>query len=160
MIGKYLSCSLLSICLKSFPAVEWAAFISRKPQPTAGLAFEDVRATYIIVMTGPGTAMLEFIDGARTLREVRAGPEALGLVSSSLFFSKGAGFVWRRWPLRCLFTVPYGSILNILIPRGEKGTLQGFLKRNNPGVLADKKRVKLAKWSGHRGRWFLVWWGA
>ena len=28
---------------------------------------------YTIVMTGPGTAMLEFIDGARTLREVRTG---------------------------------------------------------------------------------------
>ncbi|CAJ1339742.1 unnamed protein product [Effrenium voratum] len=47
------------------------------------LAFEDVRATYTIVMTGPGTAMLEFIDGARTLREDRS---VLGTV---LLFSPG-----------------------------------------------------------------------
>jgi len=36
-----------------------------------GLEAKDVRATYNIVMTGPGTAMLEFVSGAKTLREVR-----------------------------------------------------------------------------------------
>ena len=65
-----------------------------------GLDPEDVRATYTIVMTGPGTAMLEFIDGARTLREVRSGPDT-SLVSSRLFFSKGQlsrdGRAWEMY---------------------------------------------------------------
>ncbi|CAJ1402021.1 unnamed protein product [Effrenium voratum] len=67
------------------------------------LAFEDVRATYTIVMTGPGTAMLEFIDGARTLREVRTGT---GLDRSVL-----------------------GTVL--LFSPGEKGTLLTFLRAHN-----------------------------
>eukprot|EP00929_Paragymnodinium_shiwhaense_P064954 TRINITY_DN32614_c0_g1_i1.p1 TRINITY_DN32614_c0_g1~~TRINITY_DN32614_c0_g1_i1.p1 ORF type:complete len:1099 (+),score=212.39 TRINITY_DN32614_c0_g1_i1:179-3475(+) len=33
---------------------------------------EEVRATYTILMTGVGTAIIEFVEGARTLREVRA----------------------------------------------------------------------------------------
>lgn len=65
------------LAFSSFSAFSWP-----------GLDPEDVRATYTIVMTGPGTAMLEFIDGARTLREVRSGPDT-SLVSSRLFFSKG-----------------------------------------------------------------------
>lgn len=79
-----------------------------------GLDPEDVRATYTIVMTGPGTAMLEFIDGARTLREVRSGPDT-SLVSSRLFFSKG-----------------------------EKGTLNTFLRRNNKGEDLPKSLKRLA----------------
>eukprot|EP00928_Gymnodinium_smaydae_P086898 TRINITY_DN7129_c0_g1_i1.p1 TRINITY_DN7129_c0_g1~~TRINITY_DN7129_c0_g1_i1.p1 ORF type:complete len:1038 (+),score=222.29 TRINITY_DN7129_c0_g1_i1:137-3250(+) len=46
-----------------------------------GLEPEDVRATYTIAMTGPGTAIVEFVDGASTLREVRAG--ARGRVAPS-----------------------------------------------------------------------------
>lgn len=79
-----------------------------------GLDPEDVRATYTIVMTGPGTAMLEFIDGARTLREVRSGLDT-SLVSSRLFFSKG-----------------------------EKGTLNTFLRRNNKGEDLPKSLKRLA----------------
>ena len=55
-----------------------------------GLVFEDVRATYTIVMTGPSTAMLEFIDGARTLREVRSGKaETMSSLGTRLLFAKG-----------------------------------------------------------------------
>ena len=54
-----------------------------------GLSFEDVRATYTIVMTGCNTAMLEYIDGARTLREVRSGRNEPSSLGTRLLFSKG-----------------------------------------------------------------------
>jgi len=38
-----------------------------------GLRPEDVRVTYVIAMTGPGTAIVEFVEGAKTLRDVREG---------------------------------------------------------------------------------------
>mmetsp|Transcript_106208 Transcript_106208/g.193279 ORF Transcript_106208/g.193279 Transcript_106208/m.193279 type:complete len:957 (+) Transcript_106208:108-2978(+) len=38
-----------------------------------GLTLEEIRATYKIAMTGPGTALVEFVDNASTLRDVRAG---------------------------------------------------------------------------------------
>jgi len=37
------------------------------------LELEDVRATYVIAMTGPDAAIVEGVEGARTLRDVRAG---------------------------------------------------------------------------------------
>jgi len=36
-----------------------------------GLVPEDVRATYAITMTGPGNALVEFVENATTLKEVR-----------------------------------------------------------------------------------------
>jgi len=46
----------------------------------AGLQPEDVRATYVIAMTGSGTAIVEAVEGARTLRryERRAAYAARG----------------------------------------------------------------------------------
>jgi hypothetical protein len=38
-----------------------------------GLTYEDVCTTYVIAMTGPNTAMVEFVEGASTLRDVRSG---------------------------------------------------------------------------------------
>lgn len=66
-----------------------------------GLVFEDVRATYTIVMTGPSTAMLEFIDGARTLREVRSGKaETMSSLGTRLLFAKGRLDVQMLFSLR------------------------------------------------------------
>jgi hypothetical protein len=48
-----------------------------------GLTPEDVRTTYVIAMTGPNTCMVEFIDGACTLKAVRAGGKASGWGFSS-----------------------------------------------------------------------------
>ena len=81
-----------------------------------GLVFEDVRATYTIVMTGPSTAMLEFIDGARTLREVRSGKaETMSSLGTRLLFAKG-----------------------------EKGTLLTFLRLNNNREDLSKSLARLA----------------
>lgn len=56
------------------------------------LTTEDVRVTYTIAMTGPDTAIVEFVEGAKTLREVRAGrgqPAAAGASFSEKMFGAG-----------------------------------------------------------------------
>ncbi|CAK8986650.1 unnamed protein product [Durusdinium trenchii] len=82
-----------------------------------GLSFEDVRATYIIAMTGPNTAMLEFIDGARTLKYVRSGRLDGG-------------------------SAPFGP--KYFMTNGEKGTLKTFLRLNNNRDDFAKSLARLA----------------
>lgn len=81
-----------------------------------GLTLEDVRATYIIAMTGPGTAMLEFVEGARTLRDVRSGryvtPAALGT--------------------------------RLLLSPGERGTLLTFVRQHSSAQDLPKALARLA----------------
>ncbi|CAE6909586.1 Pik3cb [Symbiodinium natans] len=82
----------------------------------SGLVFEDVRATYTIVMTGHGTAMLEYIDGARTLREVRSGGDS----SASALGTR------------------------LLFSPGERGTLFTFLRQHNNKQDLPKALARLA----------------
>lgn len=61
-----------------------------------GLRPEDVRATYAIAMTGASTAMVEAVEGACTLRDVRQGgkpgvpPRGRGLAAPTASIERGA----------------------------------------------------------------------
>eukprot|EP00927_Polykrikos_kofoidii_P066274 TRINITY_DN61902_c0_g1_i1.p1 TRINITY_DN61902_c0_g1~~TRINITY_DN61902_c0_g1_i1.p1 ORF type:complete len:1085 (-),score=167.57 TRINITY_DN61902_c0_g1_i1:43-3246(-) len=80
----------------------------------AGLQPEDVRATYTIAMTGPATAIVEFVEGACTLREVRAAAHQRTSVSA-----------------------PVGGV-------GNMGTLLEFLRQNNNSRDLPRALARLA----------------
>lgn len=85
-----------------------------------GLRPEEVRATYAIAMTGPSTAIVEGVDGACTLRDVRRGstgnaPRGRGLLASP---SPAAG--------------------------GERGSLFDFLRQHNVGRELSRALARLA----------------
>lgn len=83
-----------------------------------GLRAEDVRVTYVIAMTGPGVGIVEFVEGAKTLRDVR---EGRGRHDAS------------RVPLRERFLSQTG-----------RGTLLSYLQQHNSKEDLKKALARLA----------------
>jgi len=96
------------------------------------LELEDVRVTYVIAMTGPGTAIVEAVDGARTLRDVRerckTPPSLRGRLlapttRSSLFEflqQHNTGRELHRALARLAFTAATSAVLSFVAGLGDR----------------------------------------
>eukprot|EP00913_Durusdinium_trenchii_P017353 g16319.t1 len=83
-----------------------------------GLSFEDVRATYIIAMTGPNTAMLEFIDGARTLKYILKSKEK-GTLKTFLRLNNNRDD-FAKSLARLAFTSAISAVLSFVAGLGDR----------------------------------------
>lgn len=90
-----------------------------------GLRPEDVRVTFAIAMTGPGTAMLEFVEDAQTLRDVRAhygSPLGTGEASLSSYLAKhNPDPAQMKLALtRLAFTAAVSAVLSFVAGLGDR----------------------------------------
>jgi len=90
-----------------------------------GLRPEDVRVTFAIAMTGPGTAMLEFVEDAQTLRDVRAhygSPLGTGEASLSAYLAKhNPNQTLMKLALtRLAFTASVSAVLSFVAGLGDR----------------------------------------